>query len=228
MAESVMVNFSDPLPVFPLGETVLLPHALLPLHIFEPRYRQMVRDCMARNRLFVIATIDQAPGRPCRVREAACVAHIIEHQGMPDGRANILVGGVCRVCIASCVEPTDGRLYHMVRVRPIESPDDPPSVPPELRASLRAALDLPRLASLHPLRLLHGHAIEDDIPTAALVDMVASVVLHGDELRYAFLAEADASRRAGIVTRELRSIDALIEHAERINAREWPPGVSWN
>ena len=42
MAEVISVNFSKPMPLFPLPEVVLLPHAIQPLHIFEPRYRLMV------------------------------------------------------------------------------------------------------------------------------------------------------------------------------------------
>ncbi|NNF42788.1 MAG: hypothetical protein HKN62_07035, partial [Phycisphaerales bacterium] len=57
MAETILVNFRRSIPLFPLPETVLLPHALLPLHIFEARYRQMVRSCLDCAGQIAIATI---------------------------------------------------------------------------------------------------------------------------------------------------------------------------
>ena len=47
MAKSIVVDFSRPVPLFPLSGTVLLPHAMQGLHVFEPRYRQMVEACLS-------------------------------------------------------------------------------------------------------------------------------------------------------------------------------------
>jgi len=46
MTEAIRVNFGRPMPVFPLPDAVLLPHAIQPLHVFEQRYRQLVNDCL--------------------------------------------------------------------------------------------------------------------------------------------------------------------------------------
>ena len=101
MSEPIRVNFSQPLALFPLPDTVLLPHALLPLHIFEPRYRQMVGECLDRAGQIAIATFEcpkhRKGSQPLAVRRAACVGQIIQHDALADGRYNLLMHGVCRV-----------------------------------------------------------------------------------------------------------------------------------
>ncbi|NBX24829.1 MAG: hypothetical protein EBQ99_02060, partial [Planctomycetes bacterium] len=85
MAASIVVDFRRPVPLFPLGETLLLPHAVQGLHVFEPRYRQMVEACLAETgggsvlaaRPIAMATVDpSASGRrqsPPSLRPAVCV-----------------------------------------------------------------------------------------------------------------------------------------------------------
>lgn len=91
------------LPLFPLPQVVLMPGALLPLHIFEPRYRRMVQDVLASHRTLGIvqvldtATIDDE-GHP-RIAEVAGVGTIVDHTELPSGRYNILVRGRARVRI---------------------------------------------------------------------------------------------------------------------------------
>jgi Lon protease-like protein len=91
---------SDPpalanVPVFPLPHVVLFPEALLPLHIFEPRYRKMLADCLAADGSIVIAHVDLRVGG--RIAKVAGVGVIVEHQALPDGRSNIVVAGRGRV-----------------------------------------------------------------------------------------------------------------------------------
>ena len=54
------LHVPETVPVMTLPNTVFFPQALLPLHIFEPRYRQMLRDVLARDRLFAVARLDSA------------------------------------------------------------------------------------------------------------------------------------------------------------------------
>jgi len=216
------------LPVFPLGETALLPHSLLPLHIFEPRYRQMIDVVQRTNGRFVMATIERREDH-CRLREAACTARLISSEALPDGRSNVLIHGTQRVRILSVIEPDCDRLYHMVRVEPIEPHDESDRLPPKLRRRLMQVLDNQRLSDLHPIQLLRQHVRDKDIELPIIVDMIGSSILHCHEQRYAFLAEPDPARRADIAIRELRSLNRLIEHAELLSAdRNWPAGLSWN
>ena len=92
------------LPVFPLP-LVLFPGAPLPLHIFEPRYRAMLADCMSGDRRFGIlfrpdgvSDTDLLPG------DVGCVAHVETVKPLPDGRSNILVTGQERFALAGWIE----------------------------------------------------------------------------------------------------------------------------
>ncbi|HEV8370955.1 MAG TPA: LON peptidase substrate-binding domain-containing protein [Pyrinomonadaceae bacterium] len=111
------------LPLFPLP-VVLFPGVPLPLHIFEPRYRQMLEDIRQTNNLFGLAYFDSttserdlpAPG------QVGCVAEVTETQTFPDGRSNILTIGVIRYRIESYVEHGDP--YFVARVNYFEDDDE--------------------------------------------------------------------------------------------------------
>ena len=89
------------LPVFPLPQAVLFPGALMPLHVFEPRYRQMTKDVLDTHGVMAIAHIlegspPDADGHPA-IAVVAGVGVIVESQQLPDGRYNILLEGRARV-----------------------------------------------------------------------------------------------------------------------------------
>jgi Lon protease-like protein len=97
------------LPIFPLPGVQLFPHALLPLHVFEPRYRDMVRDAMAGERLIAVASFE--PGyetnyhdRPA-VRPIIGVGAVVGHEALGDGRANIVLRGLGRARIERELAP---------------------------------------------------------------------------------------------------------------------------
>lgn len=88
------------IPLFPLHSAVLFPGALLPLHVFEPRYRALVRDALASHRAIAIAHIpdpdaDMSGNPP--IAEVAGVGTIVEHWELPGGRFNIVLVGRARV-----------------------------------------------------------------------------------------------------------------------------------
>src|SRR5690349_8249574 len=89
------------LPLFPLPQTVLFPGALLPLHVFEPRYRTMVKDCLTTHKAMAIALISETGERDAHkhpaIEKVAGIGVIIDHVELPDGRYNILLHGRARV-----------------------------------------------------------------------------------------------------------------------------------
>jgi ATP-dependent Lon protease len=103
------------LPLFPLP-VVLFPGVPLPLHIFEPRYRQMLEDIRTHNNLFGLAYFDSttAPSDLPPSGHVGCVAEVAETQSLPDGRSNILTLGVVRYRIDSYVERGDPYLVAQV------------------------------------------------------------------------------------------------------------------
>lgn len=111
------------LPVFPLP-VVLFPGVPLPLHIFEPRYRQMLTDIRAGNNLFCVAYFDPS-ATELEVPPAGhvgCVAEVTETQTFPDGRSNILTLGVIRYRIEQYVERGDQ--YLVARVTYFEDDEE--------------------------------------------------------------------------------------------------------
>ena len=96
------------LPVFPLP-VVLFPGVPLPLHIFEPRYRQLLLDIRVSNNLFGVSYFDQttATNSVPPVGHVGCVAEVTETQNFADGRSNILTLGVVRYRIESYIERGD-------------------------------------------------------------------------------------------------------------------------
>jgi ATP-dependent Lon protease len=87
--------------IFPLPQVVLFPGVLMPLHVFEPRYRAMVRDVMATTRQIAVALIPEdhdidEHGQP-EIAEVAGIGEIVRCDALPDGRFNIVVEGKARV-----------------------------------------------------------------------------------------------------------------------------------
>lgn len=112
-ARDKVIGVSE-LPLFPLP-MVLFPGVPLPLHIFEPRYRQMLDDIRATNNLFGLSYVeDSSENEVPPVGHVGCVAEVTETQTMPDGRSNILTVGVIRYRIEEYVERGDQYLVARV------------------------------------------------------------------------------------------------------------------
>jgi len=80
------------LSIFPLSGTILLPGLQLPLHLFEPRYRALAKDALARDRR--IAMIQpQSPAEGAPLFEIGCVGRIGEFEALDDGRFNLVLEG---------------------------------------------------------------------------------------------------------------------------------------
>lgn len=109
------VSGIESLAIFPLP-LVLLPNELLPLHIFEPKYRQMLQDVQLERNLFGVGFFDgQDPfvEKP-QIGSIGCVAEIREVQTMPDLRSNILTAGVIRFRLLEYVD--DGTPYLTAKI----------------------------------------------------------------------------------------------------------------
>lgn len=111
------------LPLFPLP-VVLFPGVPLPLHIFEPRYRQMLLDIKPANNLFGLAYFDPttSENEVPPAGHIGCVAEVTETQTFPDGRSNILTVGVIRYQIESYIERGDP--YLVAKVSYFEDDDE--------------------------------------------------------------------------------------------------------
>ncbi|MCI0370466.1 MAG: LON peptidase substrate-binding domain-containing protein [candidate division NC10 bacterium] len=205
------------LPLFPLPETVFFPHTLLPLHIFEPRYRAMVADCLAGEKQMVVVRLlpgweQDYYGRP-PIHTVAGAGEVVEVERLPDGRYNILLKGFARVLIEEELQPTE--VYRVARCRSLED---------QLPAAGSAALT-PGLEALTAsfLRLLGEIGRREqgltrlvtEAPTpAALIDRVASVVVVESARRQQILEALDLGHRLELVTAAV-SEALLLVHGQR-------------
>jgi Lon protease-like protein len=235
MSEVIRVNFGKPLPLFPLPETVLLPHAIQPLHIFEPRYRKMIEDVMQSSGQIAMASFRgddwklNYDGNP-PLRQAVCVGHVVHHDALPDGRHNILLHGVCRARIEKIMEPMRDRPYRIARLSPLEPDTDQPPDPnlQSMRKDLRQMLVNPRLSRLRCVDTVMQWFDNEEVSTTALLELIGFALVHDSELKYRLLAEASPIRRARLIRGELRNLDHLVSVADRQGYRNWPKGMSWN
>lgn len=195
-----MTQAAEALKVFPLPSAVLFPHSVVPLHIFEPRYRDMVRDALAGDRIIALAQLE--PGWEPRYGErpamqpVLCAGIIIWHDELADGRYNILLQGVCRARLVS--ELPAQRLYREARVDLLP---DPPFHGPEEEQLRQAVFELVgRVPPAFSEGLLPAVARAQG---GALADVVAAAIIPEPERRQALLAELNVRQRLQEVTDEV-------------------------
>ncbi len=230
---TIRVNFGKPMPLFPLDSVSLLPQQVLPLHIFEPRYRQMMEHALDGAGQFAMAVFrgrawkQEYHGRP-PLMPAVCVGQIAQHEKLPDGRFNLLLQGVCRARIASELAPDESRLYRAATLEPVDATVHEDDELAEAREYLEEALAEGPLAQLAAARAVLEYVQNAEVPTSALLELVSFTMLSGKTLRYRLLAEGDIQRRADLIKSELETLASLIRRAAHQRPEEWPKGLSWN
>jgi Lon protease-like protein len=254
---SIQVNFGKPMPIFPLDSVTLLPQQLLPLHIFEERYRQMIDHALDGAGQIAMAVFEgdqwkqNYHGRP-PIRPAVCVGQIVQHERLPDGRYNILIQGVCRARVLYELPMEEGRLYRMAMLEPVgldltatiitgdeedeeeETPDlglpPPPEPEPlvEVRRKLCEMLEEGPLTQLVAAEPVLEFVRNEEVPTAPLLELVSFMLITDQGLRYRLLAEPNIQTRANMIMGELQHLSKLIRRAGDQRPQDWPKGMSWN
>ena len=195
--------------VMTLPGAVLFPQAVMPLHIFEPRYRAMLRDVLASHRLFAIAGLDEqaAAGRFEPPHRIATVGIVRACQKSDDGTSHLLLQGLTRVEINGIrrEEP-----YRRISVRPLAS-----SPGADAGENLRLRVGLTRLITQH--QRLAGGAAGDITPLLkavddpeACVDIAAFSLCADPRLRQSLLETLEVTARLRLFGQYLqRQIDAI-------------------
>lgn len=189
----------EELPLFPLPQVVLFPGAPLSLHIFEPRYRAMLRDCLAGNKAMAVVQIE-GPGDDVehpRIAKIAGVGVVVEHEMLADGRSNILLLGQARVELAELpfVPP-----YRRAKARLLEESGS--KVPSHdhtalVSAATQFAADVRRHDPTFNLRIAEGAS------AAQLADLCAHQLVVDPGSRQRILEEVDPRERVLLVVAEL-------------------------
>ncbi len=165
---------------------------VLPLHIFEQRYRELLKDCLESDKVMALAQLEMGwephyADRP-RLRPICCAGVVIWHQLLPDGRYNVIVQGAVRVRILAELAPR--KLYREVRAEVIP---DAIEIAPEEEQLRQAVLELSgRLPQPFGQSLLQSAARSHG---GGLADAVAAIVVTDVERRQQLLGELDVHRR---------------------------------
>ncbi|HED53888.1 MAG TPA: hypothetical protein ENJ00_06770 [Phycisphaerales bacterium] len=231
--QSVRVNFGKPMPIFPLNTAVLMPQQVIPLHIFEPRYTQMVGDALDSVGQIAIAIFEgdawksNYQGRP-PVRPAVCIGQIVQHELRPGGTYDILIQGVCRARIRRELPPETDILYRRVMLEPTEDfkPDEQQLEP--VRDWIAGELSSGELARFETADDLLGYIRDERIPTSALLELISFTILDDSELKYSLLEEPNPAARAGLIQNELQRTTRLLRLTHHQHPESWPKGCSWN
>jgi uncharacterized protein len=203
------------IPIFPLPEVVFFPETVLPLHVFEPRYRQMIADSLAGDRWLGVVMLRAGwekdyQGRP-PVHDVAGAGEIIQAEMLADGRYNILLDGRVRVRILS-EEPPDGRLYRVARAERVEDRGPAPGDRTfsgrlqELRAA-HARLLL-ALGQSHPDVV--GRLTVAGASPGTVIDRIVSAVVPDAEVRQRLLETTDVSERLDLAVGTLGDLLTMV------------------
>jgi Lon protease-like protein len=202
----------EALAIFPLPDVVLFPGQLLPLHVFEPRYRALVADTLEGSNLICVPRLRpgyeaQYEGRP-PVYEVAGVGMMVASERLGDGRYHIVLRGVGRVHIEA--ELPAERVYRLVRSRLL---DDGRS------AAGAAALDAAHQTLVALCDRLAAGVDEDGdvlrqlaraaITPGGCADVVAAALVRDADTRQRLLEECDPAERLDLVTAHVTALVAL-------------------
>lgn len=212
--------------LFPLPNLVMFPHVLQPLHVFEPRYLEMVEEALESDRLIGMAVL--APGweadyegRP-PVQPVVCLGRIATHQRLEEGRFNLLLAGLRRARLLREL-PAD-KLFREAEVEILDDIYlDPAS---GRRGVLQRRLvkvfwqELPGLKKVHEKL---DEVLAREVPLGILTDILSFALKLKFDLKQELLAEIDVHRRAELLLAAVES-GATVDSA----SPSFPPDFSLN
>ncbi|WP_425615703.1 LON peptidase substrate-binding domain-containing protein [Anatilimnocola sp. NA78] len=206
---SLLQNFSGRVRLFPLPNLVLFPHTVQALHIFEPRYLEMVEEALISDQF--IAPVWLQPGwehsydgRP-PVAPVACLGRIVSHHKLPDGTINLLLQGMARAAIRRELPIT--RTFRQAEVDLLE--DFYPSSGAARRHQLQHALiDLTR--DLLPQRDVLNEQFDELLASPGSLGLMTDVLAFGLtiplNMRQQLLADWNVDRRARFLIEKLKAV----------------------
>jgi len=195
------VSETELLPIFPLSNVVLFPRVKTPLHLFEPRYRQLARDVLEGERrigMMVVRPehVEEMPGDP-PIYPVGCAGVITECHRLPDGRYNLVLLGEHRVRVVGEEPRGDSRLYRVARVVRLE--DSYPEAERARVARLRAAIVTDVGVLVRHAQPDRAHPFDPElfagVDDETFVNAVANAFAFPAEEKQALLEAADVPER---------------------------------
>ncbi|MBN1910355.1 MAG: LON peptidase substrate-binding domain-containing protein [Pirellulales bacterium] len=223
-------DFCGSVRLFPLPNLVLFPHVMQPLHIFEPRYRQLLSDAMKGDRLIAMAVLQPGwegdyEGTP-EIGPIACLGRIIASQKLDDGTHNALLVGLRRVRLLE--ELDRDTLYRQAKAAVCEETCSTNGTTPccDLTARLHDSV-----ARVLPVLPNADEQLESflsaDLPLGILCDVVAFSLGLDTARKEALLAEMNIFRRAESLLTYLDEV-ANVASSAMTSVTVYPPQFSPN
>lgn len=209
-------DFDGQVRLFPLPALVLFPHAMQPLHIFEPRYCEMLADALQTDELIAMATLtDSAPpakGDP-PIAKTVCIGKIVSHVEREDERHNILLVGIKRAQVTSEVDA--GRCFRIAKIDVLEDLYPPTGV--AKRSQLRAEL-LAQFGKVIPATETVQQGLSEllagSMGLGPITDIIAHTLPLPVSMKLHLLAEPSVDRRASQLIQFLASGAVKLEQIE--------------
>jgi ATP-dependent Lon protease len=190
-----------------LPNAILFPQALLPLHIFEPRYRRMLADCLRTHRMFAVAL----PRKGRAEETESVVPRLVAGLGIvrvcvrqPDGTSNLMLQGIARVRLSDVVIPNPNVKYPLARIEQLDSRGAAPADSQSrlLAAATRFAELAAQMGNEVPPGLLK--AIQSAPSAEHLADLVSFAMLEDPRDKQTLLETLDVPQRLSKLMRLLR------------------------
>jgi Lon protease-like protein len=219
-----LAEFAGKVRLFPLPNLVFFPQVMQPLHIFEPRYRQMTADALEGDRL--IALVLPRPGwekdyagNPA-IHAVACLGRILAEQKLDDGRFNILLRGTARIRVLE--EIAGETLYRVARcevLHEVPIADEGRSLFWRTTLIDKAPRWLPKQTEIADQ---FGKLLQSDLPLGALCDILAFALPLDAEFKQALLEELRVEAR-------LQALHDFLDVSQAAaSQRKFPPEFSVN
>lgn len=193
------------IPVMTLRDIVFFPQSILPLYIFEPRYRTMLRDVLAGNRIFAVARLDQARAMASQEEEPFCpvatAGMVRASHANADGTSNLVLQGLCRVRIKNRVQtgPYPCAEVEMMEPAPVEAGAELEHLRHEVGQLITSEKELSNDVPEEFLQFLQ--TIEDP---DAFIDLTVHSTCPCPDLRQRLLETLDIESRFRLYLRYLR------------------------
>lgn len=202
-------------PLFPLPNVVLFPRAVLPLHIFEERYKAMTADALNGDGVIAMALLKSGwekcyYGAP-PIEPVVCAGKILTHERLPDGKYNFLLQGIAR---ASVIAEDRKRPYRVARLELMAEPDVMEIDLENERLRLTSMLSEGIGANLPVVRQFR-QMLTSTMPTAEIADLLAFNFIEDVRVKQSLLAEPDPRRRVERLIPILDELRPALESAVR-------------
>ena len=210
--EKIVANLDEVVPLFPLDNVVFFPNTVLPLHIFEERYKQMIEDSTNSNNLICMSLMyDSSKGSQdsSNIAKIGCVGRIISNEETDEGRKNIILYGITRIKINEIIYT---KPYRQAKIDIVSQTKSTDSSPLSKRITdLTSEWNL----LLEDYNENYKIKIDPEASLSKLTDSLSSIVVTSTNERQWFLEETDEAKRALKLIETLESrIDYLMGKIE--------------